>query len=257
LPDVAFIARIDVGTNPQIVKVGPDGNLHVVCTGNYVDIPGRIDVINPGSLQRVISIPLGGSPGSLGFTSQNLAYLGAAGWGGLGNVMSYNGLTHQILHGSQNPIEVSSAAMGISITLSDNILVCCFNTDQLVELNADGDSVTTYNVGDGPQAVALQQPPAGLMPVKNRIVSYEFAYNFPQPFNSMTTIKYHLKSATDTKLIVFDHMGRQIHSTDMGRCSAGDNFIFFSPDGNWSSGNYFYEIRTLEDVQRGSMLYLK
>ncbi|MBM3324761.1 MAG: hypothetical protein FJY66_03755, partial [Calditrichaeota bacterium] len=43
----SIVDSIEVGTNPQDVGLDPLGQLHVVCTGNYADIPGRIYVVQP------------------------------------------------------------------------------------------------------------------------------------------------------------------------------------------------------------------
>ncbi|MBU1637345.1 hypothetical protein KKC97_06730, partial [bacterium] len=62
------------------------------------------------------------------------------------------------LHDSNDPIIVPSPALGLSVTSVDEILVCCFNSDELVKLDADGTLLTAYNVGDGPLAVGIQTP---------------------------------------------------------------------------------------------------
>ncbi|MFH1861954.1 MAG: hypothetical protein ABH878_03995, partial [bacterium] len=63
LQTLVHLGSITVGINPQIVKLGPDGKLHVVCTGNFSDIFGQIDIIDPASLTVETSIPIGESPG--------------------------------------------------------------------------------------------------------------------------------------------------------------------------------------------------
>jgi outer membrane protein assembly factor BamB len=147
-----------VGINPQIVKMGPDGNLHVVCTGNWADITGQVDIVDPDDMTVEESIQLGGSPGSLAFTSEGIGYLGGGGWSGEGTVYSYNALTYEVIHDAQDPIVVPAPALGVAVTDDDNVLVCCFNSDDLVELDADGTLLRTLQVGDGPLAVGIQTP---------------------------------------------------------------------------------------------------
>jgi hypothetical protein len=154
--NMSAVDTIAVATNPQTIKVGPDGNLHVVCTGNYGSITGMIFIINPATLAVVDSLDIGGTPGSLVFNTQNIGYLGDGGWVTQGYVLSYNGLTHQILHSDPaNPILVARGAYGVCATPDGHILVCCQFDDQVVELDENGANPHSYNVGDGPAAVAV------------------------------------------------------------------------------------------------------
>ncbi|MBU1651982.1 hypothetical protein KKA00_07155, partial [bacterium] len=74
-----------VGINPQIVKMGPDGKLHVVCTGDYGATVGQVDIVDPVTMTVEQSLTLGGTPGSLVFTSAGIAYVGGGGWAGDGS----------------------------------------------------------------------------------------------------------------------------------------------------------------------------
>ncbi|TKJ40446.1 hypothetical protein CEE37_09020 [candidate division LCP-89 bacterium B3_LCP] len=154
LQTLTFVGVVEVGINPQAVKMGPDGNLHVICTGDYAGIPGQIDVVDPAAQAVIQTIPVGGTPGSVAFTSNGTAYVGAAGWGTDGKVYSYDANSYQVFHDDTNPIAVPSAAMGVAVIDDDHILVCCFSTDQLVELDSSGNIINTFDVGDGPVAVA-------------------------------------------------------------------------------------------------------
>lgn len=157
LPALNRLAAIPVAMNPQAIVPGPDGLLHVVCTGDYTTIAGQIQVINPATHTVVDSIATGGTPGSLAFRSQK-AYVGAGGWGSEGYVYSYNGLTHQLLNSSANPITVPSGAYETCVTSTGRVLVCCQGADQVAELDSTGTLVHTFAVGDGPVAIAVWEP---------------------------------------------------------------------------------------------------
>ena len=64
------------GRNAQDLEVDEEGDINVICTGNYDDIPGVMDVIDPDSWSVTTSIPLGGSPGNISI-GNNLAVIGA------------------------------------------------------------------------------------------------------------------------------------------------------------------------------------
>jgi YVTN family beta-propeller protein len=162
LSNDSLLATIPVATNPQVVVPGPDGKIHVVCTGDFASKTGQIQIIDPESMVVVDSIMIGSYPGSLVFTPDGLGYLGVSPLSGGGEILSYHGDTHQIIHGAANPITLPSGVWDITAMQSidyGNILACCFGTDQLFELDGDGNLVGAFTVGDGPVAVALWMRP--------------------------------------------------------------------------------------------------
>lgn len=157
--------EVTVGVNPQIVREGPDSNLHVVCTGDFASIFGEVVIVDPLAMTVEQNIPIGGSPGSLAFDRQNIAYLGSVAWAGEGLILSYDGLTYQIIHGEQNPIVLPSSAMDVAMGSSDHIFAVCFNTDQLIELDGDGNILRSFQVGLGPVTLAVQEAAATTSPM--------------------------------------------------------------------------------------------
>jgi YVTN family beta-propeller protein len=158
LPDLTPLVTIPVAKNPQVVALGPDGYIHVVCTGDFDEVTGQVQFINPYTMTVADSVLIGHYPGSLAFTPQGFAYLGASDLDGNGELLSYNAMNHQIIRGTMNPIGMSSGVWDVAVTRSGHLLVSCFGTDELVELNELGEIVKTYTVGDGPCAVAVWEP---------------------------------------------------------------------------------------------------
>ena len=257
LNDLSFLGEVTIGTNPQVIEYGPDGRLHVVCTGDFASITGQVEIINPTDLTVEHTVALGGSPGSIAFTSDGIAYLGAAGWTEDGYVYSYNAISYAVYHDENNPILVPSAAMDVAVTNDDHVLVCCFNSDHLAELDASGSLHETYLVGDGPLSVGIQESSTGIKPTQQLQKSYSLSHNFPEPFNSTTVIVYNLKTATSVSLEVFDIRGRLVESRDLGFLRAGIQRATFSPRSDLSSGMYWYRLETGSSIMKGSMLFLK
>jgi hypothetical protein len=252
-----LLDEIIIGINPQIIRLGPEGMLHVVCTGDFDEISGEVYIVNPATLAVEEIIPIGGSPGSLAFDSQGVAYLGAAGWNGLGAVYTYDGFTYEILRGEANPISVPSAAMGVATTPDDHILVCCFNSDELVELDANGNTVRSFNVGDGPVTVAVQNIPNAAEANGSQSRNASLSYNFPQPFNAQTTLVYRLLRPASVILKLYDTSGRLVRRQSLGGRRAGEHRIVVSPDARWGSGCYFYQISAGDYIFVGKLFYLK
>lgn len=146
------IKTINVPTNPFDLKAVPDGKIHVVCVGNYWDIPGKIAIIDPTTNTLVDSIAIGGAPGNIAISEDdNIAYLTV--WGA--GLMSYNTATKQVLHGPDNTI-LGKGGSGVLVDVDGNVFVSVWDDDQVIKLDKNGAVVKTYNVGDSPSALAMK-----------------------------------------------------------------------------------------------------
>jgi hypothetical protein len=148
----AVVDTVAVGTNPQAVEVGPDGRVHVVCTGDYVGIPGVVSVIDPVSDAVVKTIPIGGTPGSIAFSSNGTAFVGYFSDG----VATYNGRTYAIIDSSTHKL-IGTGGAGMASDGNGFMYVADFTNDRVVKLDAAKSVVKTYTVGDGPVSLAVKQ----------------------------------------------------------------------------------------------------
>jgi hypothetical protein len=73
--------------------------------------------------------------------------------------------------------------------------------------------------------------------------------NFPNPFRSLTTIRYALAAASDVSLEVFDTQGRLVAKRGLGTQAAGAHHATFSNPG-LRAGLYLYRLRAA-DVMSG------
>ncbi len=147
--------EIGEGKNPQFMALDPTGKIHVVCTGNYGDIPGEIQVIDPLIDGVTNYIYIGGTPGDIAINSEGIAYIAAGGWGeDPGRVFRYNAVTGQILNGPGNPIMVSTGAMRVVAASDNSVYVACFNAGTVDKIFG-GVRVETYTVGDGPAGMVI------------------------------------------------------------------------------------------------------
>ncbi len=143
------------GRNPQFMALDPSGKIHVVCTGNYNDVPGEIQVIDPLTDEVVSYVYIGGTPGDIAINSEGMAYIAAGGWGSdPGRVFRYNAATGQILNGPDNPIMTATGAMRVVAASDNSIYVACFNAGTVDKIR-EGVRVESYTVGDGPAAMVI------------------------------------------------------------------------------------------------------
>ncbi len=117
----SVLATLPLPTNPQVIAQAPDPSgwggtyLHVLCTGNYADIPGKIAVINrwapPDYAPAVVdTIEIGGQPGDIVITPEGKGYCCAWGDDQCGYLYIYDALTNTILRGTDNFVPVGRGA---------------------------------------------------------------------------------------------------------------------------------------------------
>jgi YVTN family beta-propeller protein len=170
---------LDVLTNPQDIALGPNGNVYVICTGNYLDTFGKIVEINPfGDTDYTPlvtdTVDIGGTPTDIVVTNSGIVYLADFGNGTNGFVYSYNILTDEVLHDAENPILVGNGAMALLYdNLTNTIYVNNFSDDAVQRLSpADGNVIDTYLFGDGAQHMAILEAAESSDPWADGVVDY-------------------------------------------------------------------------------------
>jgi uncharacterized Ntn-hydrolase superfamily protein len=90
--------------------------------------------------------------------------------------------------------------------------------------------------------------------------------NYPQPFNPSTTIRYQIPKSSFVSIKVFDALGREVVTLVNEEKKNGSYEVEFSTKGgsvaggdtyNYSSGIYFYTMKTNEYVETRKMILLK
>jgi hypothetical protein len=107
--------------------------------------------------------------------------------------------------------------------------------------------------------VSLKGPSAatGIHAKPSGIVSrFELHQNYPNPFNPATRISYTLRENGKIRLSVFDSMGREVAVLADGAQNSGNHEILFEGMG-LPSGNYFYRLRTANEMIEKKMTLLK
>jgi beta-N-acetylhexosaminidase len=86
----------------------------------------------------------------------------------------------------------------------------------------------------------------------------ELYFNYPNPFNSTTIIRYRLHTAGNVRLKIFDLLGRDVASLVNTVQSAGEYSVSFTvAEKQLTSGMYFYRLETGGYVETKKMLYIK
>jgi len=155
------IDTISTGTNPQRLAWSVDGELHVLCTGNYSSESGLVTVIDPVSLEVEDTILLGGSPGYICVTDDNIVYVSDFGVetdkDATGYLYSYDASDNSILRTYTNPIEVGYGAMGLLYNeVEDRLFISNYGDNTVQVFHPDSQKVVqTYEVNLAPQELAV------------------------------------------------------------------------------------------------------
>ena len=80
--------------------------------------------------------------------------------------------------------------------------------------------------------------------------------NYPNPFNPSTIIKFQLNKKSQVTVSIYDQLGRKVETLLDSEISQGNHEIEFKSK-SYSSGLYFYQIRTPESTATKSMLLKK
>jgi DNA-binding beta-propeller fold protein YncE len=151
------VASIPVGTNPQDVVLGPDGMLHVLCTGDYSPAgPGRAVVVDPSLHAVAATVPLAGAPGRIAVAPDGAMWV----VGHAGGVQRYDPFSRAILPG---PADSALQSARLSAIAADEaggrVYVTAFEDDLLIAVDAAAGTVAeAWIVGDGPVDVLVSRP---------------------------------------------------------------------------------------------------
>ncbi len=113
-----------------------------------------------------------------------------------------------------------------------------------------GASGTIFHTSTG-GTTWIEEPPQRSIPQ-----SFTMHPNYPNPFNSSTTISYSLPKSGNIDLKVFDLQGREVRSLYQGFQRAGNYKLNFEGK-NLSSGTYFVRMKAGESVRTQKVVLLK
>ena len=85
---------------------------------------------------------------------------------------------------------------------------------------------------------------------------YSLYQNYPNPFNPATKIEFNIPYESDITLLVYDILGKIIYKLKQSGVKAGKHQLIFNGK-NFSSGIYYYQIRTKDFIGTKEMLLVK
>ena len=118
--------------------------------------------------------------------------------------------------------------------------------------------IKTNSTGEIPVSVTYYQPEE-FTDIKSNAISakdFQLLQNYPNPFNSSTKIQFDLPEPDHVKIEVLNSIGQKIETLLLRNMQKGRHSIYWDAS-SYSSGIYFYRIKTSNVVQIKKMLLVK
>ncbi|CAN5389652.1 hypothetical protein BH10BAC5_BH10BAC5_10940 [soil metagenome] len=143
---------------------------------------------------------------------------------------------------------LDSLALQFGTTAGDSV-TCTWRAWAYNGVDSAG-SVETY-------VVRFRRDPVGITQIST-VVPEQFALysNYPNPFNPSTIIKFDIAKTSDTKLRVFDMLGKEVSLLVNKTLTAGQYAVDFNA-ASIPSGVYFYRLETPDFVVTKRMMLVK
>jgi YVTN family beta-propeller protein len=239
LEGLAPVAVVPVSLNPQDCVRGPDGSVHVICTGDFFQVTGAVDVLDPEQDVVVGSLPVaGGFPGGGAIGRDGAAYLNVTTPSFGSEVWSYDARTLAFLHDGDDPLLPSFDFFGaLALAPDGRLLVPDFSADLLlVEDPAAPGAPRAYLVGDGPIGIAVVEHPgsadapdavAGLLAAagERTATRIAFASVTPNPSRGAVELAVRAPDGDAATVTLFDVNGRRVRALDR-RVASGGGAVF-------------------------------
>jgi len=178
---------------------------------------------------------------------------GLSSLGGLGSGANYNGMWNSVIN--QNPLFAESGNNGYHLSGSSPCIDFggTYNTifNQPIQ-DIDGNPRIAKNCVD---IGAIEYQSANR--IENNVAStIDLSYNYPNPFNNTTIIKFNLPQTAKSSLTVYNVKGELVKTLVNGLQNAGSHSVSFDGAG-FNSGVYFYKLETDNKSMVKRMLLVK
>jgi hypothetical protein len=253
----ALIDTFSVNVNAQFMEFLGD-ELHISCTGNYIDIPGTIEIVNLHNHAERTTIHCGGTPGAISIFGAN-AFVSAGGWGDSGAVYRYNAATKTLINGENNPISCGVGASDVQALTDGSFAVSCFNSANVEIRDENGAWLHTYEMSAGASTMCVWWDAFDDSPDYPELPkSVELVKAYPNPFNSTVNFEIPGRISSNTTLKIFDLNGRLITELSLG---AGQNRVSWQAQNRAgqevATGAYFVTLAGAQTSASTRIVYLK
>ena len=154
----SVVNSISVDLNPQMMAVDDSGYVHVVCTGDYSSITGRINIIDPEAETVVADFAIGGYPGQISIGPDQIAYIAAPDWSYDSHIFTYHSITHEVFHDASDPITIGWNVNMVTAYQDSTCYAGCYD-DTVHVIDSSGAVIHKYPAGDNPYGIDFNYLP--------------------------------------------------------------------------------------------------
>lgn len=169
-----------------------------------------------------------------------------------------NGLRYDFYINGEMVMEGIVQAVDGRFSLDPEIL---FFADQNGEDGTiDVAEIMMYSTYLSPDSIASLGGPGGVLGTSDGPSGIPYGFklnqNYPNPFNPTTTISYTIPFYSKVELVVYNLLGREVHTLVNGYEKAGLHVVDFDGS-NLASGLYFFRLTSGDNTQNRKMVILK
>ncbi|MBM3237287.1 YncE family protein [Candidatus Poribacteria bacterium] len=151
------LKTINVETNPTDVVADSNGNVLVLCTGNYADITGKIVVIDSQTDSAGAPVDLSTTPSGITITKNGIAYITF-----FGGLLSFDiAAAGALLHDASSALTDFAGGAGLAADAAGNVYITVPDwtgggKDKLLVMDVSEKLIGTYPAGGGASMVAIK-----------------------------------------------------------------------------------------------------
>lgn len=99
--------------------------------------------------------------------------------------------------------------------------------------------------------------PVGVTQISSEVpLSFSLSQNYPNPFNPNTVIRFQITNSSDTKLIIYDALGKEVETLVDRKLEPGEYEAEFNGE-NLPSGVYYYKLQAGDYAETKKMVLIK
>ncbi|RLC49153.1 MAG: hypothetical protein DRZ79_06395 [Candidatus Cloacimonadota bacterium] len=267
LNNFAVTDTIAVDLNPANMTV-VNGKLHVVCTGNYSSVFGKVDIVNLQNYETENVLEIGSSPASIAFGNNGKVYLGNAWPAG---VFVYDAETLQVEITPSDEIFLGGNQLATNEQFLAVIDAADYIQNSVVRFYDLQNHQLLYQmeVGVGATDVKFYEP---TFITDNEINDNYRLYNYPNPFKNSTRISFSIsneqnKQNEQNTISIYNVKGQKIRTLECinqvdAKATKSLYSIIWNGEDNFGkkvgSGVYYYQLKTGAKISKlKKMIYIR
>ena len=257
---------LEVGDNPQVIRVHSNGTVWVLCTGDYGfdenfnydparETFGEIHIIDPVEESIVRIIETGGHPTDMKFHEPTGTLYVLNNGIQVVNTETFEAGDEKLINRFLNSFSI--------IDTDEPMLIGGIAPDfssggRAVMYTLEGVAADSFATGIGPRDFVMMytESPVSVRDYQELPAALSLGQNYPNPFNPSTVIPFELAAGSTVRMSVYDVTGRRIALLADGNYAAGSHSAVFNAT-DLASGVYVIRLEAGGSVAVGKMMLVR